>query len=179
MELKENTAGLNEEVAKEIIQMAEVDQEIRRQAMEEGRVWDESSDTSNTERMREIVSQIGWPSQSLVGPDASSKAWLLVQHADHDVMFQSDCLRMMKAADQGEVRKQEIAYLEDRVRVNRGKPQLYGTQFLKNINGEYLPKPIESPDEVDKRREEMGLGPLEEYKIGFKNIKIPKKASSA
>ena len=41
-----------------------------------------------------------------------------------------------------------LAYLEDRVRMFRGEPQLYGTQFV-DKDGSYEPWPIEDPDSLD------------------------------
>ena len=45
---------------------------------------------------------------------------------------------------QGEASPANLAYLEDRVRVHAGQPQLYGTQFTVT-RAEYGPCPIEDP----------------------------------
>lgn len=111
--------------------------------------------------MKVIVSEIGWPTISKVGAETSSAAWLLVQHADHDVDFQKLCLELMKAEPEGEVAKQNIAFLEDRIRVNQGLGQIYGTQFMQK-DGKHIPKPIENEETVDVRRAEMAMGTLEE-----------------
>ena len=56
----------------------------------------------------------------------------------------------------------DLAYLEDRVRVHAGQPQLYGTQF--NIaGGEFGPFPIEDPQRLDERRAQAGLEPFAAY----------------
>jgi len=152
------------EMAEEILGMAEVDQEMRRRVnANQGIIEseeDDNLDKKHTERMKEIIKQIGWPTISKVGAKASDKAWLLVQHADHDVEFQKSCLSMMKQEIQGEVLPKNIAYLEDRVRINSNQPQLYGTQFRWKDN-----KPlqnIEDRENVDERRKEMGLKTLAE-----------------
>ena len=72
------------EIADEIIKMSEVDQQVRKSGQ-----WDSSIDVANTQRMKEIVEQMGWPTRSKVGGHASEMAWLLVQHADHDRAFQN------------------------------------------------------------------------------------------
>lgn len=149
------------EIAKEIDTMATVDQVVRTKAVREG-VWDdESLDRRNTARMKEVVAQIGWPTISRVGEKSSSNAWLLVQHADQDVEFQSSCLALIKQEPPNEVLPGNTAMLEDRVRVNQGHPQMYGTQFLQ-IDGKHVPKPIEDEANVNERRRQMGLGTLEE-----------------
>ncbi len=42
----------------------------------------------NTQAMKQIVAQHGWPGEKLVGAMGAQAAWLLVQHVDHDREFQ-------------------------------------------------------------------------------------------
>jgi hypothetical protein len=150
-------------IADELMQMRDADQAMRKQAMRDGGKGDPSVDVRNTKRMKEIVQQIGWPTKSKVGAEASQAAWLLVQHADRDVEFQIQCLKLLKEAPADEVRKAHIAYLEDRVRVNTGRPQLYGTQFYRDKNGVFGPRPIADTENLERRRSEMGLGSFAVY----------------
>jgi hypothetical protein len=145
-------------IAEEIVKMSEVDQQMRKSGQ-----WDPSFDVANTQRMKEIVEHIGWPTRSMVGVHASEMAWLLIQHADHDRAFQKMCLALMKTQAAGEVSPANIAYLEDRVRVAEGRPQLYGTQFYADEAGNFGPRPIEDPDHVDERRQAVGLKPFSDY----------------
>ena len=50
----------------------------------------------------------------------------------------------------------------DRLLVEVGKEQLYGTQW-KFQKGKKVPHPIKNPENVDQRRAEIGLGPLQNY----------------
>ncbi len=145
-------------LADEIVKMSDVDQQMRKSGQ-----WDSSIDVANTQRMKEVVVQMGCPTRSKVGRRASEMAWLLVQHADHDRAFQQTCLALMKAQAAGEVSPANIAYLEDRVRVGEGRPQVYGTQFYADEAGKVGPRPIEDPDHVDARRKAVGLQPLSDY----------------
>jgi hypothetical protein len=111
--------------------------------------------------MKEIIKQIGWPTVSKVGKEISSSAWLLVQHADHDVEFQKECLELMKAEPETEVSKKDIAYLEDRICVNEDCPQIYGTQFTEK-EGRFMPRVIENMENLNERRKSVGLDTLEE-----------------
>ncbi|MCC7432763.1 hypothetical protein IT412_04540 [Candidatus Peregrinibacteria bacterium] len=149
-------------IISELQNMVEVDQAMRNNYRYNPEAWDETVDYQNTKRMKTIIDEIGWPSISKVGETGSSNAWLLVQHADHDPEFQKKCLDLMKSEREGEVSKRNIAYLEDRIAVADGKPQIYGTQFHKNSSGQLEPLPIQNADNVDKRRKEMGLEPLTE-----------------
>jgi hypothetical protein len=119
-------------------------------------------DQKNRTRLKEVVDKHGWPGKSLAGKDGAHAAWLLVQHADADLAFQKRCLDLMKAAPKGDVEAQDIAYLTDRVLVAQKKKQVYGTQ-LHRQGAKLTPQPIEDEANVDKRRAEVGLGPLAEY----------------
>lgn len=135
------------------------DQRLRFGLMERMRRVDET----NTRRMREIVDRNGWPGTDLVGEQGMEAAWLLVQHADRDPEFQARCLELMRdAVTRGTASARNLAYLEDRVRLHQGRPQLYGTQ-LEVRGGRLQPFQLEDPDHVDERRSAAGLEPLAEY----------------
>lgn len=119
------------------------------------------TDRKNTARVKEIVAARGWPGKSLVARDGAHAAWLLVQHADHDVAFQKLCLgKLEPLVKTGEVEAKDYAYLVDRVAVAEKRKQVYGTQFDERRE----PRPIEDEAHVDERRKAVGLPPLAEYK---------------
>jgi hypothetical protein len=149
------------EIAREINDMYEKDQEMREGALKNPDVWDFELDKKHTRRVKEIIEHIGWPTASKVGEETAHNTWLLVQHADLDIEFQKQCLGLMGQEIAGEVRLQDIAYLIDRIRTNENQPQLYGTQFTE-IDGKSIPLSIEDEKHVDDRRKEMELGILEE-----------------
>lgn len=159
---------LNQGLADELLKMSEVDQAMRNRAQLTD-AWDATVDERNTARLKEIVASYGWPTTSMVGKEAASAAWLLVQHADHDSDFQARCLEVMRELPEVEVSQTDLAYLEDRVRVNTNKPQLYGTQFY-GEGDTFGPRPIEDEASLDKRREKVGLKPFAEYKAEIEEI---------
>ena len=126
-------------------------------------------DRSNTAWLKGLVEDLGWPLFCEVGPECSMNAWLLVQHADHDVGFQRRCLDLMRAAPQGEVDPANIAYLCDRVRLAEGQAQLYGTQ-VERVDGIFRPCSLADPEDVDERRLAAGLGPLADYLKSFEKL---------
>ncbi|HEV8368063.1 MAG TPA: DUF6624 domain-containing protein [Pyrinomonadaceae bacterium] len=132
-------------------------------------------DTANTERVKAIVRQYGWPSPELVGRDGAEAAFLLVQHAE--LAFQKEMLPLVeKAYRSGGLSGQSYALLLDRVLVREGKPQVYGTQakgFAEWKGQEPVMEPIEDEANVDKRRAEVGLGPLSKYREALKRIYFP------
>lgn len=116
-------------------------------------------------RCKEIFRRYGFPGYDKVGEKASGAFWLLVQHADHDPDFQQAVAQAMtKAHRNGHADGANLAYLTDRVRVNTGQHQLYGTQVDHDIEtGRVYPKSLESPEGVDERRARVGLEPLRDY----------------
>jgi hypothetical protein len=120
-------------------------------------------DDENTRWLGELLAIQGWPGRTLAGEDGAQAAWLLAQHADRDRDLQGaflDALR--RAVAQGEASPAHLAYLEDRVRVGAGQPQLYGTQFT-TMDGELGPCPIHDPQRLDERRAAAGLEPFAAY----------------
>ena len=97
---------MDEELAAELARMAAEDQRIRRQPKESARtmvrpldvktaVEYRRIDTENTDRLRRILSQRGWPGKSLVGEQGAHDAWLIAQHADQDPAFQREALDLL------------------------------------------------------------------------------------
>jgi len=114
---------------------------------------------ANAAELQAVVAAHGWPTAALVGEDGAEAAWLVAQHAIGLPEFQRACLQALRASD---APAWQAAYLEDRIRVLEGRPQLYGTQFDWDAEGRMSPEPIEDPDSVDQRRAAAGLPPLAE-----------------
>jgi hypothetical protein len=170
-------------IAAELIAMAREDQAARMRLIEitqehggfvapwspEAREIREAQqvDEKNTARLKDIVDEIGWPTVSKVGKQASDAAWLIAQHAVHDLEFMERVRQLMEPhVGTGEVEDQHYALLTDRLLDHAGKPQRYGSQFTwLEIDGirHFGPMPIEDPERVDERRAEVGLPPLDEY----------------
>lgn len=157
-----------ENVGKEILEMVKKDQEIRTK-LSEGSIdlkdYQKNAkelEDANNKRLDKIFDQLGWPVISTYGEEVSNGAWLLIQHADSNVPLQERALELMKAAPKGEVKLEGVAYLEDRVRINKKEPQLYGTQNEFDDGGNRIPSHIENPEELDARRASMGLLPYAE-----------------
>lgn len=131
-------------------------------------------DEDNTAWLEKQVEEHGWLGKTLVGEAGAGNAWLLVQHADRNREFQRKCLDLMNEMPDGEVSKKNIAYLTDRVLAGEGKPQRFGTQIT-TVDGEFTVKEVEDPDNLNKRRAEVGLPPIEEYLEMVKRHYAPQK----
>lgn len=154
--------------AEKIAACADADQYMRKNYET---AWDPELDKKNTEVLRAIVDKQGWPTLSRVGEKVSNDAWLLAQHADHDVAFQQECLQRMKES-RDDIDPTNIPYLEDRVLINQKLPQRYGTQW-RIIKGEHVLFPIEDEEHLAERRKAAGLEPIEAYTAFMKSKDLP------
>jgi hypothetical protein len=165
---------VDEELRQELLARRERDQRIRHLAAAQahpdtgrlpdglGEQW-QSVDDDNTWWLADLLARRGWPGQTLVGEEAAQAAWLLAQHADRTPIQQRAFLEALRAAvAQGKASAAHLAYLEDRVRVNAGQSQLYGTQFTLT-DGTLGPCPIEDPGRLDERLAQAGLEPFTDY----------------
>lgn len=154
-----------------ILQMA-----YQEQLMRMGKIKsDQELRKTNLQSLKKIVDVIGWPTIQHVGANASHMAWSIVQHADFDLKYQKLVLNVLKKATEGQIMMSEIPHLTDRILLNEGKKQLYGTQYEIDKQGNIIPRPIESLNTVDDRRKEYGLIPFNEYLANLKKSFAKKK----
>ena len=120
-------------------------------------------DRANTEVLKRFLAVHSWITISKFGAQADHDTWMLVQHADHDVVFQKEMLsKLKKLYSQKETNPTHYAYLYDRVAMHEGRPQRYGTQ-MNLVNGELVLHDIEDKEQVDTYRSSVGLPSLEKY----------------
>ena len=170
---------MDEALAAELARMAAEDQRIRRPPKGSARTMVrrldpktamefQGIDAENANRLGQILSDHGWPGKSLVGEQGAHDAWLIAQHADHEPAVQRQALELLAdAVARGEARPRELAYLTDRVRLNEGREQVFGTQMRPDENARPVPAPIEDRERLDDRRAEVGLEPFDQYLRGF------------
>ncbi|MEU4234881.1 DUF6624 domain-containing protein [Nonomuraea sp. NPDC026600] len=156
-------------VRDELLRRMQCDQQVRLSLPKSGPVSDglmeewRRVDTDNTAYLKQVIDEHGWPGHDLVGEEGAQAAWLLAQHADHDLVFQQRCLTLLQdAVARGQAAPRNLAYLVDRVRVNEGRPQVYGTQYH-SPDDVLQPRPIEDRERLDERRAEAGLEPHADY----------------
>lgn len=118
-------------------------------------------DADNLEWFSSQVRHQGWPRTCAVGDEGALAAFFLAQHADENLQVQRDLKVALEAAvNQQDAPKSFLAYIVDRIRVSEGKPQIYGTQWTSG--GELWP--VENPADLERRRSNMNLGPVDENK---------------
>ena len=174
----------NEPLRQEILAMAENDRLVRQELAADGSLTNQGYHPRmavvherNADRLANIIQQHGWPGESLIGGDGAAAAWLIAQHAIGNPRFMRKCLSLLKqAAAENEAPQWQAAMLEDRIRMYEGRPQVYGSQFQPNENGEFVPYIIENPETVNERRRSVGLCTLEEKIAEFREQSSREKA---
>ncbi|NVJ59629.1 MAG: hypothetical protein HWE27_04520 [Gammaproteobacteria bacterium] len=172
-------------IKKKLAHMVEIDQLMRMESMstadkgfsdseakeykEKFQVFYKEIDEANTRDMKRIIEIHGWPVISKFGKEAENHAWLIVQHADHDIDFQKSVLALLeKLLPKKETNPSSYAYLYDRVASSYFDPskralQKYGTQGACKGENSWEPLPMIEPEKVDERRASVGLTPMKEY----------------
>jgi hypothetical protein len=122
-------------------------------------------DSMNYLVIKPLFDKYGYLGYDKVGINSSHNFWLLVQHADKHPDFQDSVLVRMKIeADKGNSSITDYAYLLDRVLINTGQKQVYGTQMtLNSSKTSYEPKPVIEPEKLNERRRQVGLPTIEVY----------------
>jgi hypothetical protein len=131
------------------------------------RLW--AVDCDNTAWLQQQMKEIGWFDIEKYGAAADKDAWLLVQHADRSKPFQRETLAMLESLLADKTDPKNLAYLHDRVAMGEGRPQRYGTQGQCQPDGTWKPNESEDPAGVDARRKALGLPPIAEYALVFRD----------
>lgn len=128
------------------------------------------SDSINLLKVKSVLDVYGWLGSDKIGKTGSSALFLVIQHSELET--QVKYLPMMReAVKNNRASASSLALLEDRVALRQGKRQIYGSQISHNPQtNKYIIQPLEDPDNVDKRRAEVGLSSLAEY-VNNWNIK--------
>ncbi len=126
-------------------------------------------DSINLIEIKKILDTKGWLGKNVIGRQGNSTLFLVIQHSD--IETQLKYLPMMKeAVKKGNASSSSLALLEDRVALRQGKRQIYGSQIhTDKETKEMYVAPLIAPENVDKRRAEVGLGKLADY-VGHWNL---------
>ena len=163
---------INKILAKKIKEMTDIDQKTRKLYLKEMKndflqplVY--CLDIVNNYLIYKIIKEYGFPNKKNIGVKTLKKFWLLVQHQDLDIKLQKECLKNCN------FNLKERAYLTDRVLVNEGKKQIYGTQFYRSKE-KLIPRPIKNKEKMEDLRKSADLEPFSEYESKMSNL-LPKK----
>ena len=173
-QIKAKKSKYNNDVRLKLLDVQSKDQSIRLIYQELKKTYTDDSDLvkSASEKMKKIdlesvdivakiIDKYGWLGKDKIGKEANETLFLGIQHID-DLVVQSKYLPAIKdAVKKGNAEPWHLAFLTDRILMNQGKKQVYGTQKIitKNPETSYI-IPLENPEKVDELRKEIGLDPL-------------------
>jgi hypothetical protein len=115
-------------------------------------------DNENQKILLPIIERYGWIPSSKIGEKASDAIFYVIQHSELDLMVkyfpQLDSLAQI-----GESSKIHAAMMEDRLLMEKGHKQKYGTQATSSLRQDekIVIWPIEEPDKVDSLRKAAGF----------------------
>jgi hypothetical protein len=123
----------------------------------------------NEKKLLDLLDTQGWPDINIVGEQGHLTICNVLQHSGIEV--RKKYIPMMKeAVKEKGLAPRLLARSEDRLATDRGELQIYGGQI------KYYPEtksfnvwPILDPENVDKRRAEIGLAPMAEFLANLRN----------
>ena len=120
-------------------------------------------DSINLIIVKKILDERGWLGADVIGAKGTQALFLVIQHSNLEI--QDKYLPMMReAVSKGSACASTLAFLEDRVALGKNEKQIYGSQIGRNPEtGEYYVLPLIDPDNVNKRRAEVGLDSIQNY----------------
>ena len=131
------------------------------------------SRSKGPDNLCEILKEFGWPTKKLVGDDGAAAAFFLLRNTSSPTMQAALLPVIIAATSAGEISLRDFAFYIDRLRLNAGLKQLFGTQATIR-DGFLMMFPIENEAVVDARRKQYQLPPLAEYQRTLEqNYRLP------
>jgi hypothetical protein len=114
--------------------------------------------------LQNILRDRGWPGESIAGQDGCRAAWIIAQHGGPDPAFRTECeAALAMAVESGDAKPGQLAALRDRIELESGRVQLYGTHLEPDGEGWRAVRGVEDAAAVDVRRSVLDLKPWLEY----------------
>jgi hypothetical protein len=118
---------------------------------------------ANTSFLRSLVQEIGWIDARRFGRQAAGYATILLKHS-LDMALVTAAMPFVEQDWKGTGQEALLfAIVYDELRIELGQKQRYGTQLGEDSQGQPLVLPVESLEEMEAYRKDLGLQPLAEY----------------
>jgi hypothetical protein len=175
--LQAQQASNNTEIRNKLSKIYEVDQkerakydELERQygwgakESQDARQKIKDMDQQHLKEVEDIIQKLGkYPGKDVVGQPLDQIAFLIIQHSTDRAVHEKYLPMITEAAQKGNIDKASAAVLTDIVKVQKKEKQVYGTQIHINNKGEKDLYPVEDLANINQRRKDMDLEPLENF----------------
>lgn len=161
----------------ELLAMIEKDQDARKKCA--GKAADdqikcmaavaEEVDKPHVIRLGAIIAKSGFPKASAVGADGVKAFLLLLQHSNSLDLRKRSEDGVKKAFEEKLISPFEYAGFVDRLLLDQGKAQRYGSNF-EIKEGKLVMSETEGLKDLNRRRRELGLTTIEEYAAELKKF---------
>ena len=168
---KEEYAKLDSNLIRLLVVMDSLDQKYRKNDADAPWLpqnkdkWIEQGhyDKYNEFLLEYIFKNFGYPSYRKIGLGAIGFVpFTIFLHCSTD--FQEKYLPLLKRVSEDEDRKEFFAQAQDRILMQKGLPQIYGTQLVWNKKAEVLELyKVKDMTKIDQWRKEVDLGKLSSY----------------
>jgi len=151
-------------VQKRLLELRELDQNYRTGSG--GDMTVTTIDSMNQIVLDSLINIYGWLGYNEVGTSGENGSFLIIQHSDRNVEFQEKCLALLQTElYNSNINPQYFAMLYDRIKVNKGEPQLFGSQVeIDESIQKFVPKKTYSTQHLNAYRLYMQFGStIEDY----------------
>jgi hypothetical protein len=148
------------EIQQELSRRKINDQAVRKNLTDTNRFLTESPrvDKENTKYIKSLIGEVGWIDAERFGPEAANAAFLIVQHSGDPRLMMASLPEIEKDVKAKKIDSEAYAMLYDRLELNLGKKQRYGTQAVQyEKGGDLFIPPLVNRRKVEEFRKEIGL----------------------
>ncbi|MBN2612476.1 MAG: hypothetical protein JXB00_13035 [Bacteroidales bacterium] len=140
-----------------------IEEEFGYESIQVQNQWDtiRFTDSINLQNVIGILDTYGWLGADKIGITGNHALFLVIQHSNKATM-EKYLPMIQEAVKSGNASSQNFAMLKDRVEMLNQRPQIYGTQ-IQVIKGEHKLYKVLDEKNINNRRSEVGLEPIEDY----------------
>ncbi|WP_299677563.1 DUF6624 domain-containing protein [uncultured Dokdonia sp.] len=120
----------------------------------------QQQDQYNQEYIKTLFTNCDWP--KALSKEAHTSIYLILQHSD-DALMRMYYPKVEEMVTLGYLDPDDAATMFDRLQMNAGLPQRYGTQTFENTNNQSAVWPIENLEKISHLRATVGLSDMYDY----------------
>lgn len=122
-----------------------------------------TQDSTSLIQVIQVIESYGWLSKKQVGATANQALFITIQHADSKIIEKYFPL-LQNSALSNDSNLADMALMEDRILIDKGLPQKYGTQYkFDDAKKRFVFYELSNLKSVNKARRSVGLERIQKY----------------